>query len=687
MAARILRRDSAATRYLVWLLVVVAVLTVPALSAVLPQWRVLPRWAGNATEAVALETRQPSFTAANGPVQLPQSPGPVNVDRPVDVANHPAAELPNSRPASGVSLWNWAAALPLVWAMGSVALIVRLTAARWMLWNTERRAMVVSRPMQPSEETDDLILTAFAAAPASGHRSRGDIAHPPGEDDPGGLGYFSMPPHASRGGAALERRAGTVGPVARTGPRQSPRHGGTVPWAACLCDALVQSAGVVRRPAPRRGARTSVRRSCAGGRRPPLGVCQAPARRGDAPFAHLLEACVQLGDGAKPSIEGRLVAVLSENLNRRGVSASLAAIAPAIAVGIAVPLAMLRAAEEKPGEEPKPTTTDMIDVRSEPPASVKPSVQPNATEAPGARFDMKASAVLENVKKYDAIYESGYSVSGTMVEQFPFNADTGARRREERRWKFTHDGNRWGWKGEVIHFEIPENQKAGSEMVVRTRDWGYGGNDASGLYFQDTNFRVTAKNETTETGKGPMVVLYGPRARHATIGVYDYMWALGRMFSKELDKVTRVERSKDGLIVVSARGRNPVYEHDVNQGNGRWELDIEPAAAWMVRKARYYPSGEPDQVYTKMTNSGTVWSGSYCIPKEAAVNLFANDSERNTRQFTFDPVVEKFDEKLYGDVQQAVTHNKESNLKLDDNRVSPRTFTEPNRTKPERTGH
>ena len=179
-----------------------------------------------------------------------------------------------------------------------------------------------------------------------------------------------------------------------------------------------------------------------------------------------------------------------------------------------------------------------------------------------------------------------------------------------------------------------------------------------------------------------MVVLYGPRDRQATVGVYYYMWALGRMFSKELDKVTRVEKSKDGLIVVSARGRNPLYEHDVNQGNGRWELEIEPAAAWMVRKARYYPSGEPDQLYTKMTNSGTVWFGSYCIPEEAAVNLFANASERNTRQFTFDPVVEKFDEKLYSDVQQAVAHNKEPNLKLDDERVSPATFTEPNRPKP-----
>ena len=44
VAALILRRDSAATRHLVWLLAIVAMLVVPVLSASLPEWRVLPAW-------------------------------------------------------------------------------------------------------------------------------------------------------------------------------------------------------------------------------------------------------------------------------------------------------------------------------------------------------------------------------------------------------------------------------------------------------------------------------------------------------------------------------------------------------------------------------------------------------------------------------------------------------------------
>ncbi|HEX3314031.1 MAG TPA: DUF1549 domain-containing protein, partial [Gemmataceae bacterium] len=55
----------------------------------------------------------------------------------------------------------------------------------------------------------------------------------------------------------------------------------------------------------------------------------------------------------KSSLEGRLLAVLSAKSNRRRVSAFLAGLALAISVGVAVPVAMLRATDEQPAEKTK----------------------------------------------------------------------------------------------------------------------------------------------------------------------------------------------------------------------------------------------------------------------------------------------------------------------------------------------
>src|SRR6516225_10919551 len=73
ISAIFLRRDSAATRHLVWLLAMVAMLVVPVLSALLPQWRVLPQWAGMAPEPVIVEASLPTIAGpADRVAELPQ---------------------------------------------------------------------------------------------------------------------------------------------------------------------------------------------------------------------------------------------------------------------------------------------------------------------------------------------------------------------------------------------------------------------------------------------------------------------------------------------------------------------------------------------------------------------------------------------------------------------------------------
>src|SRR5580765_5817321 len=71
VAAIALRRDSAATRYLVWLLAIVSMLVVPALSAMLPQWRVLPEWARLSAAAPVVVTSPPAMASpAVGAVEV-----------------------------------------------------------------------------------------------------------------------------------------------------------------------------------------------------------------------------------------------------------------------------------------------------------------------------------------------------------------------------------------------------------------------------------------------------------------------------------------------------------------------------------------------------------------------------------------------------------------------------------------
>ena len=134
VAAMILRRDSAATRHLVWLLAIVALLVVPVLSAMLPQWRVLPEWAGISPEpAVRRRRARPQSPGPRMvPLALPRNAEPVEVERPTATAN-PTCRRTAGFTARAGGTGNHSRvgrleleldrALPLVWAIGFSVLI------------------------------------------------------------------------------------------------------------------------------------------------------------------------------------------------------------------------------------------------------------------------------------------------------------------------------------------------------------------------------------------------------------------------------------------------------------------------------------------------------------------------------------------------------------------------------------
>ncbi|MEX2286164.1 MAG: M56 family metallopeptidase [Planctomycetaceae bacterium] len=357
VAAIILRRDSAATRHLVWLLAIVAMLVVPVLSAMLPQWRVLPEWASIPPAAAVVATSPPSIARpADGAFELPQNAEPVEIERPSATAYQPAAELPDSRPvlmtpeaipASAVWSWNWLNALPLVWAIGFCVLILRLMAARWMLWKTERQGTVIGSSRRPAKATHDPIVTALEAASLQlGIGRPVTLLIHPDKTIPviwGILRCHLLLPAAARHWSGEQLRSVLLHELAHIKRRDTMTQ--LLPQVAC---ALHWFNPLVWFAAGRLGVERE--RACDD-------LVLASGVRPSAYAGHLLEVVTELSPARwtqscglamarKSSLEGRLVAVLSENLNRRGVSAALAVIGLAIAACVAVPIAMLRAADE-----------------------------------------------------------------------------------------------------------------------------------------------------------------------------------------------------------------------------------------------------------------------------------------------------------------------------------------------------
>ena len=147
LVALILRRDSAATRHLVWLVAIVAMLAVPVFSAMLPQWRVLPAWAvvgdqpdeSNGTDGIyakyeTYKSRQShsSHMSYAAPAISPEPDGAgttlrtSNAEITAAVADQSVASA-----APGSTPWTWQIAVPVVWAAGFIMISnVRAAALR-----------------------------------------------------------------------------------------------------------------------------------------------------------------------------------------------------------------------------------------------------------------------------------------------------------------------------------------------------------------------------------------------------------------------------------------------------------------------------------------------------------------------------------------------------------------------------
>ena len=165
MTALVLRRDSAATRHYVWLVAMVALLGLPVLSPFLPQWRVLPGWAGLPSNPVIENTSQTSAPKPlEAAVDIPRDDVSIKVEPPNAIPYRPPAEQTTSvvpTVSSPLVLLTWLHALPWIWAIGFFGLILRLMAARWILSRCESRSTVVWPSKQSVSIRNDPLVMAI----------------------------------------------------------------------------------------------------------------------------------------------------------------------------------------------------------------------------------------------------------------------------------------------------------------------------------------------------------------------------------------------------------------------------------------------------------------------------------------------------------------------------------------------
>ena len=364
-----LRRDSAATRHLAWLVAIAGMLVVPVFSAILPQWRALPAWAVISTEPVAVETPAPAVATPEQP-QATVSPNasPVKSEVPTVLGNQPIAEVPVSQPAIvAVEVipepteprWNRVSALPLLWAIGFSVLVLRLMAARLMLWSNERRGKVIGlsqRPWdgRPEEKSNAPIVTAFqAACQQLGVRQPVRLLIYSERTIPvvwGIIRFRLLLPAAAGEWSAQQLNSVLLHELAHIKRRDT-----IAQLLAQIACALHWFNPLVWFAAWR--LRVERERACDD-------LVLARGVQASAYAEHLLNVATRLSSSRwtqacgiamarNSSLEGRLTAVLSKKRNRRSVTKVIVAVSLLLGSSIAIPIAMLRAVADTQDEDKK----------------------------------------------------------------------------------------------------------------------------------------------------------------------------------------------------------------------------------------------------------------------------------------------------------------------------------------------
>lgn len=255
--------------------------------------------------------------------------------------------------------------------------------------------------------------------------------------------------------------------------------------------------------------------------------------------------------------------------------------------------------------------------------------------------ELDGSALLDKLKALDDKYYSSLTLSGTRIDTAVVDGDEPPTLKN---WRLSIEGNRL-----ALYDEVTE--------ILRWEDVLKPGDKrpppGSGRWWMKTQIIVYG-DDTQRTYLSydmPGTAVPGPIRRGtlydvapATIGaehidapgdggvltyVNDVMWSAGRGFSREVREVVRVSKRDDGILEVAANGASG------RLGTIRWELVIDPEAAYMVRQAKMFAPSIEGQPYMVMSSEGTNWNGDCCYPSESSMSKIGAREVplRGTRKF------------------------------------------------------
>ncbi len=263
LLALAMRRRAAATRHLVWVLGLSGALAVLPLSLAVPQWGVPVFEAPPRLEPAIVSS--PLLEAQ--PLEVP------TLTEMAMPANMAVATLQAISPIETIATKWPRVSLPLVlWIAGTLAVFAWGVTGWASAWWMGSKADLVTDPIW--------IAAAREAVERLGTRRRRDTSTWRAGDHAADLGCRAADSAAARRGRRMADRAPTRCTVARTGTRPSSRLSDTLAGTDDMRDILVQPAGLVGGVAAPHRARTSLRRSCAGGGRAAVGLRDAAPRSG-----------------------------------------------------------------------------------------------------------------------------------------------------------------------------------------------------------------------------------------------------------------------------------------------------------------------------------------------------------------------------------------------------------------------